>query len=97
MVLTRGFACALPAVASDIPGYREVLTPDVAVSVAPDDSDALTDAVCTLLDDEARRSAMGEAARALAVDRYAWQAIAERLEGVYSSVTGIGVEEARAA
>ena len=27
MVLTRAFACALPAVASDIPGYREVLTP----------------------------------------------------------------------
>ena len=25
MVLTRAFACALPAVASDIPGYREVL------------------------------------------------------------------------
>ena len=97
MVLTRGFACALPAVASDIPGYREVLTPDVAVSVAPTDPDALTDAVCALLEDEARREAMGEAARALAVDRYAWQAIAERLEGVYSSVTGIGVEEARAA
>ena len=31
MVLTRAFACALPAVASDIPGYREVLTPDAAV------------------------------------------------------------------
>jgi phosphatidylinositol alpha-mannosyltransferase len=27
MVLTRAFACALPVVASDIPGYREVLTP----------------------------------------------------------------------
>ena len=26
MVLTRAFACGLPAVASDIPGYREVLT-----------------------------------------------------------------------
>ncbi len=28
MVLTRAFACALPVVASDIPGYREVLTPE---------------------------------------------------------------------
>ncbi len=43
MVLTRAFACGLPAVASDIPGYREVLTPDVAVSVAPNDPDALAD------------------------------------------------------
>ena len=32
MVLTRAFACALPAVASDIPGYREVL--DSRASVA---------------------------------------------------------------
>ena len=28
MVLTRAFACALPVVASDIPGYREVTTPE---------------------------------------------------------------------
>jgi phosphatidyl-myo-inositol alpha-mannosyltransferase len=97
MVLTRGFACALPAVASDILGYREVLTPDAAVSVAPNDPDALTDAVSALVADEPRRQAMGEAARALALERYAWPAIAERLEAVYSSVTGIGVEEARAA
>jgi len=97
MVLTRGFACALPAVASDILGYREVLTPDAAVSVAPNDPDALTDAVSALVADEPRREAMGEAARALALERYAWPAIADRLEGVYSSVTGIGVDEARAA
>jgi phosphatidylinositol alpha-mannosyltransferase len=97
MVLTRGFACALPAVASDIPGYREVLTPEAAVSVAPNDPDALVDAVCALVDDEPRREAMGDAARALALERYAWPTIAARLEAVYSSVTGIGVEEARAA
>ena len=59
MVLTRAFACALPAVASDIPGYREVLTPDVAVSVEPNDPEALADAVCALVDDEPRREAMG--------------------------------------
>ena len=97
MVLTRAFACGLPAVASDIPGYREVLTPDVAVSVAPNNSDALAASVCALVSDEPRRAAMGDAARALAVERYAWPAIAQRLEEVYSSVTGIEVAEARAA
>jgi glycosyltransferase involved in cell wall biosynthesis len=97
MVLTRAFACGLPAVASDIPGYREVLTSETAVSVAPNDPEALVDAVCDLVDDEPRREAMGEAARALAVERYAWPAIAARLETVYVRVTGIGVEEARAA
>jgi phosphatidyl-myo-inositol alpha-mannosyltransferase len=89
MVLTRAFACALPAVASNIPGYREVLTPEVAVSVAPDDPSALADAVCALVDDEPRRVALGEAARALAVERYAWPSIAARLEEIYAQVTGI--------
>jgi phosphatidylinositol alpha-mannosyltransferase len=97
MVLTRAFACGLPAVASDIPGYREVLTEEAAVSVRPDDPQALADAVCALVADEPRRAAMGDAARALAVEQYAWPAIAKRLEEVYSSVTGIAVAKARAA
>ena len=97
MVLTRAFACALPAVASDIPGYREVLTDEAAVSVPPDDPHALADAVCALVTDEPRRAAMGDAARALAVEQYAWPAIAKRLEEVYVGVTGIGVAKARAA
>jgi phosphatidyl-myo-inositol alpha-mannosyltransferase len=97
MVLTRAFACALPAVASDIPGYREVLTEEAAVSVSPDDPHALADAVCALVADEPRRAALGQAARALAVEQYAWPAIAKRLEDVYAGVTGIAVAEARAA
>jgi len=97
MVLTRAFACALPVVASDIPGYREVLTPDAAVAVAPDDPEALVAAVAELVENEPRRIRMGEAARDLAVEKYAWPTIARRLEEVYSSVTGIRVSEARAA
>jgi phosphatidyl-myo-inositol alpha-mannosyltransferase len=83
MVLTRAYACALPVVASDIPGYREVLTPEAAVSVAPDDPAALTEATVSLLDDESRRVAMGAAARRIALQRYAWTDIAGRLEGIY--------------
>ena len=41
MVLTRAFACATPVVASDIEGYREVVTPETAVSVPPGDVGAL--------------------------------------------------------
>ena len=48
----------------NIPGYREVLTPEVAVSVAPERSDgSLPDAVCALVDDEPRREALGEVAQ----------------------------------
>jgi phosphatidylinositol alpha-mannosyltransferase len=86
MVLTRAFACALPTVASDIPGYREVLSPEAALAVQPDDPDVLADAVVELVEDEPRRERMGEAARALAVERYAWPAIASRLEEIYTSL-----------
>jgi phosphatidylinositol alpha-mannosyltransferase len=97
MVLTRAFACALPAVASDIPGYQEVLEPEASVAVVPDDAGALAQAVCDLVEDEPRREAMGRAARDLAVERYSWPTIAQRFVGVYESVTGIASGKARAA
>jgi len=97
MVLTRAFACALPAVASDIPGYREVLEPAASVAIQPDDPAALADAVTELVADEPRRERMGEAARELAVERYSWPGIARRLIGIYERVTGIESGEARAA
>ncbi len=59
MVLTRAFACALPVVASDIPGYREVTSPETSVTVAPDDPESLTQAVTALLEDEPRRTSDG--------------------------------------
>jgi phosphatidyl-myo-inositol alpha-mannosyltransferase len=97
MVLTRAFACALPVVASDIPGYREVLVPEVSVSVPPDAPAALADAVSELTADEPRRERMGEAARELALERYSWPGIARRLVEIYERVTGIETGEARAA
>ena len=90
MVITNAFACALPVVASDIPGYREVLTPESSVSVTPDDSAQLVDAITALLADEPRREAMGVAARQLAVENYAWSDIARRLEQIYERATERG-------
>jgi phosphatidylinositol alpha-mannosyltransferase len=97
MVLTRAYACSLPVVASDIPGYREVLTPDAALAVPPGDVAALVDAVESIVADEPRREAMGRAGRALAVERYAWPRIAERLVQIYESVVDAARGKARAA
>ena len=88
MVLTRAFACATPVVASDIPGYREVITPETAVAVPPEDPAALADAVAGLLVDEQLRRALGEAARREALERYAWSDVARRLEEIYERVAG---------
>jgi phosphatidyl-myo-inositol alpha-mannosyltransferase len=90
MVLTRAFACGLPVIASDIPGYREVTTPETSVTVPPDDPLALADAIAALLEDEPRRVALGAAARRLAVERYSWSDIARRLEVVYERALANG-------
>ena len=83
MVLTRAFACATPVVASDISGYRDVMTDETGVLVPPGDPGALADAVTGLLADEPRREASGAAARKLAQERYSWDDIARQLAGVY--------------
>jgi len=86
MVLTRGLACAVPVVASDIPGYRAVLEGHAGILVPPGDDRALADAVVDLLGDEDARRRRGEAARELVRTRYAWELIARRLLGIYEAV-----------
>jgi phosphatidylinositol alpha-mannosyltransferase len=86
MVLTRAYACATPVIASDIDGYREVMTKEAAVSFPAGDERALTDALVGLLEDEPRRAALGEGARRLAIERYSWDDIARRLHEIYEKV-----------
>lgn len=83
MVLIRAFACAVPVVASDIPGYRDVMTGETGSLVPPGDRRALSDAVVASLETEERRVQQGGMARQLAVERYSWGAIAARLADVY--------------
>jgi phosphatidylinositol alpha-mannosyltransferase len=86
MVLARAYGCALPVVASDIPGYRDVVTPQTGLLVSPGDASALAGAVVELLADEPRRRTLGANARAIAIQRYSWDAIARRLLEIYERV-----------
>jgi phosphatidylinositol alpha-mannosyltransferase len=88
MVLTRAFAAATPVVASDIEGYRDVMSPETGVTVPPGDPRALADAIVELLADEDRRSRLGLAARRIAEERYSWEEVGRRLLGVYERVLG---------
>src|SRR5205823_13343680 len=72
MVLTRAFACATPAVASDIPGYRAVMTEQTGLLVPPGDADALAHGLVELLEDERRRAGFGAAAGVLVRARDLW-------------------------
>jgi phosphatidylinositol alpha-mannosyltransferase len=82
MVLAEAFAAATPVVASDIPGFADVATPEAALLVPPGDVRALVEAACGLLEDEDRRLAMGRAARERA-RQFSWTDIAARLEAIY--------------
>lgn len=86
MVITRALACAVPVVASDIPGYREVVTAETGILTPPGDSEELADSIAALLADEPRRSSMGAAARERAMTEYAWPLLATRLADCYERV-----------
>jgi phosphatidylinositol alpha-mannosyltransferase len=86
MVLTRAFGCATPVVASDIPGYDQVMAPEVGLTVPPGDAKRLGEALIELLTDEARRQRLGEGARERALERYGWAKLAERLAAIYEGV-----------
>jgi phosphatidylinositol alpha-mannosyltransferase len=88
MVLTRAFAAATPVVASDIEGYRDVMSPETGLMVPPGDPRALADAIVELLADEHRRCRLGLAARRIAEERYSWEEVGRRLLGVYERVLG---------
>ncbi|HVL49746.1 MAG TPA: glycosyltransferase family 4 protein [Candidatus Thermoplasmatota archaeon] len=92
MAVVEAMSCGLPVVASDIlsslvkHGETGLLVP----TEGDDDARAaaLRDALLALAADAKRRERLGEAARALAVDRYAWSSIARDVEAVYEEVRG---------
>jgi len=90
IVLLEAMACGVPIVATDLPGYRTVLTPGrEGLVVPPRDPAALTTALRALLDDRALRADMG--ARGIETARgYAWPGVAARLEEIYGSLVGPG-------
>ena len=74
MVLTEAFAAATPVVASDIPGYRDVVRDgEDGVLTAAGDPLALAEALRALALDPARRERMARSARERA-ERFAWPA-----------------------
>jgi phosphatidylinositol alpha-mannosyltransferase len=82
IVLVEAMAAGVPVVASDIPGYREVLPESAGVLVPPGDPAALADAIDALLGDGERRARLGAGGRREAA-HYAWPRVAERTLAVY--------------
>jgi phosphatidylinositol alpha-mannosyltransferase len=86
IVLLEAMASGVPIVASDIPGYRDVVTDgQEGVLVGPKDSPSLAEAITQLLNNPARRAAMADAGPRTA-RQYDWTRVADRVLAYYGEV-----------
>ena len=88
IVLAEAMAAGAAVVAADLPAFARVLDGGRLGVLFPNgDAAALADAVDALLDDDARRASLVEAAGA-AVWRYDWSRVTDAVERVYETVVG---------
>ncbi len=91
MVLTEAFAAGTPVLASDIPGYRDVVRDGADGMLVPSgDALALAQALRRLALDEPRRAQMAAQARERA-ERFAWPAVAAEVAECYERARSIAV------
>ncbi len=95
MVLTEAFAAATPVVASDIPGYRDVVRDGLDGLLVPaGDALALAESLRRLALDEPARAAMAGAARERA-ERFAWPHVAAEVLDCYEQARSVGAPAGR--
>src|SRR6202035_3999531 len=82
-VLTEAFAAGTPVVASNIAGYRDVVSDRVdGVLVTPGDARALAEALRDLYEEPERRAAMARAT-VEKVQQFAWPRVASQVMASY--------------
>jgi glycosyltransferase involved in cell wall biosynthesis len=88
-VLVEGMACGLPAIAVDAYGPGEIVSDgETGWLVEPDDRDGLAAALVDAVNRPEERRRRGERARAVALARYSWPALAGEVAAVYEAARG---------
>jgi phosphatidylinositol alpha-mannosyltransferase len=96
MVLTEALAAATPVLASDIPGYRDVVRDGIeGLLTLPGDALALAEALRSLALDSAARGRMAAAAR-LRAERFSWPHVAAEVLDCYEQALAVGRPATRA-
>jgi phosphatidylinositol alpha-mannosyltransferase len=89
IVLVEAMAAGLPVVASDIPGYREVVRDGAeGLLVPPRDPVRLAQGIRRVLTDPALAQRLAAAGRVRA-DRFAWPIVAEEIEVAYRDAVAL--------
>jgi glycosyltransferase involved in cell wall biosynthesis len=88
MGLLEAAACALPAVATDVPGTREVIVDgQTGWLTPPGNAAALGAAMTRMMQTPAEeRKAMGERARARVIERFSLELVLDRWEALYAEL-----------
>lgn len=91
IALLEACAAALPIVATDVGGNREIVRPDISGElVAAGDTDSLAAALVRILADPGRASRMGRAGRDWVLREGSLQTMAERYLRLYSAAPAAG-------
>jgi len=83
IAMLEGMAAGDAIVSTAVGSIPEVISEDNGTVVEPGDTDALTDALETLLTSPETATEMGRRNRRLVAERYTWETAAERLVDVY--------------
>ena len=84
IVLIEAMACGLPAIATDYPGVAAVVDDgETGLLVERGNANAVAVALRELVDDPARRAAMGDRGREKALREWSWSQLVDRMDSAY--------------
>jgi glycosyltransferase involved in cell wall biosynthesis len=85
LVAVEAMACAIPVVASNLPGVRSVVS-DAGILVPPGDAPALAAALRRVLADAPLRQQLSATGRTRATSRFSWDRHVDGLIDAYQSI-----------
>lgn len=84
--LIEAGAAAVPAVATDVGGVRETVSPEASVIAAPGNAEALAEGILSFAGDANRRKHAGRVAREFALSRFDASQLINRIDGLYGEL-----------
>jgi L-malate glycosyltransferase len=85
MTAVEAMSCGKPLVVTDAGGLGCLVDDQGGLRVPVGDTQALADALCTLIADPSRRKAMGDHNRRRVLETMTWDRVIDRLEEIYSA------------
>ncbi|MBD3289333.1 glycosyltransferase [candidate division KSB1 bacterium] len=85
--LMEALAMETPCITSEIDGVRELIAPGCGITVEPNNSDALADKICWVLEhpDEAKK--MGKRGREFIINEFRWDLTADKIKELYAELS----------